>query len=187
MIKVDQYVPICMEYAKNQINDGIVLEQYKKRHQHNPERIKWNYFVGKIGEFAVYEYLTNLGYECTPPDLTITSDKSYAADLICEGRYIHVKTCEDAPRYRYTRIERSWVFQKNDRLIYNPHPDDFIALCILYENNSSFYVNVWKIIRASFFIKNRLYKPLKVKRLNATKTAIYFDDVARLLLRKKLT
>lgn len=55
-----------------------------------------NTFNGKLGEFAVYEYITRLGYEVTDVDLNIAGEGIWDnGDFIVEGVNISVKTIKD--------------------------------------------------------------------------------------------
>jgi len=49
--------------------------QYSKRGQKNPEKIKRQTAIGKIGEFAVYTFLADNGWMMDEPDLKVYKKK----------------------------------------------------------------------------------------------------------------
>lgn len=109
--------------------------QYKRRNQSNPDKIKHQIVVGKLGELAVSRILRTTA----EPDFTIYLDKkqkSFDSDLVFEKdgtKYqVHVKTQEVDAADKYGL---SWTFQyggsgygHTDPLIIKPKDNDIVAM-----------------------------------------------------------
>lgn len=104
-------------------------EMYASRNQTSETKVKADIYIGKMAEFAVFNYLVSKGKDCSAPDILIYegNKKSYDADLFVNGSSpLHVKSCVDSRIY-----SNSWVFQPNDPLVTNPAEDEAIALVII--------------------------------------------------------
>lgn len=95
------------------------------------EKIISDIYLGKMAEFAVFNYLVQQDKTPTYPDIGIYPNKrkSYDADILVGDTKIHVKSCVFNERF-----DNSWVFRPNDPIVKDPDDKDFVALCIL-ENN----------------------------------------------------
>lgn len=152
-------------------------KKYKERGQIHEAKVLKDIYRGKLSEYAVYKhYKENLGLvDTTEPDIAIYSadKKSYDADIytIHDGKQIdmHVKSqhIEQAEKFGL-----SWSFQKNDPLVFNPIPTDYIVPCLILSNKR---VLVYKPIKARSVIKK--YKQPKLERLRHTKVVLYGSDV----------
>jgi len=167
IVDVTKYLELCEKHAEEIINDGISLKNFRNRNQNNLEKIKKQIRIGKLGEFGVYELL-NTSY----PDLSITSSKSYSADLFAGEKRLHVKTCAESMR--------SWIFQVEDPLTYDPHPLDFIVLCYYKEAQNKIFIEIKQILKATLAVELNLFKEPFVDKLKGIKKAIYLDDILSL-------
>jgi hypothetical protein len=107
-------------------------DMYSSRNQTDENKVRSDIYLGKMAEFAVYNYLISKGKKCSSPDILIyeAKQKSYEADLFVNGSSpLHVKSCMDSKIY-----SNSWVFQPNDPLVISPTEDETIALVIVKPN-----------------------------------------------------
>lgn len=155
----------CREFAEKCVITNI--DAYKRRNQSNPDKIIEQIITGKLGEFAVAEIL---GFG--EPDLQIyeAKNKSYAADLVGEGKDIHVKaqTRDSAGKYG-----TSWSFSTWDSLITKPKPIDFIGLCVVDGPEVDFY-GLFQMDT----VKQLLREPV-LYQLRASKRVLYWEDLLK--------
>lgn len=158
----------CEDFANNSIHTNI--NEYKRRNQSNPEKIKFDIITGKKAEFAVYNYLISKDKICTEPDLNVYTarKKNFNADLLCEDREIHVKSQDKKQADKYTM---SWTFHITDKLTTVPSENDYICLCIV-DNDK---VEIKTIEKASFFVGK--YGEPKLHQLKNSKKVIYFAEI----------
>lgn len=165
------------EFAENVIETNV--NQYARRNQGNRAKIINDIMVGKVAEFAVYQYYKSMGLDCTQPDTTVyeAKKKSFDADLIVSEnldlKHIHVKSQLLSSAKRYGA---SWMFQKTDKLIEKPKEVDYIALCLTPDSLD--FVELQCILPASRI--THLYALPKLPQLYS-KRALYWDDVSSLI------
>ena len=146
-------------------------EQYEKRNQTNKNKVQSDIYIGKMAEFAVWNYLIKCNKLATFPDIGIYPKnlKSFDADIISKDIKVHVKSCNDIGVF-----PNSWLFQPNDTLCTFPSDKDFIAFVVCYPDNKfeSYFIQANKIIN--------LYKiPIKI---NLNKKVIYEEDLIKIKL-----
>jgi hypothetical protein len=109
------------------------LDKYKQRNQSDVKKVISDIYIGKMAEFAVWNYLQRDGKDATFPDIMIylSNKKSYDADITAGDVKIHVKSCVAMGVYPI-----SWVFQPNDPVTINPSNKDFLALVSIEDDNS---------------------------------------------------
>lgn len=104
---------------------GTNIDQYKKRNQSNPEKIKQQIVTGKLGEIAVSRL-----FGTNEPDFAIyeKKKKSFDKDLVLADLHLHVKTQDKESADKYGT---SWTFQYSgggfghtDKLITQPGAND---------------------------------------------------------------
>jgi len=166
--KVVNFAELC--YKTNR-------HHYKKRGQNDPRKIKLDIYHGKIAEYAVWDhYKTIEGVECEEPDLAVLDPnrKSYEADLKLKNKngkesLLHIKTqtVEQSEKFGL-----SWMFQKNDPLVFRPLLNDFVVLTVFLSMN---LVRVYKPLNARHLI-GRYQKP-KVAKIQDTKLALYATNI----------
>ena len=66
VVEWDTYVAECTLYADNEFSSTYAMR--KRRGQSNPEKIKHQTMVGKLGELLAWNYLNAMGYDCSEPD-----------------------------------------------------------------------------------------------------------------------
>lgn len=154
---------------------GTNIEAYKRRGQSNLRAITEQIYGGKLAEFAVASVLK----DCTEPDVEIydKKKKSFSADLIWNEKQIHVKsqTRESAKKYG-----TSWSFQKQDRLIKQPTPEDLLALCVLDLSLNT--VCLWGVFPATLAVP--ILKEPVVYQLRNTKSVLYWDDLREVVMKQ---
>ena len=118
-------------FSKEVFNTNI--EKYIERKQSDVKKIIADIYIGKMAEYAVWNYLQRDGKDATFPDIAIypAKKKSYDADITCGDIKIHVKSCIAMGVYPI-----SWVFQPNDPVTINPSNKDFLSLVSIEDDNS---------------------------------------------------
>ncbi len=142
---------------------------YAQRNQNNESKVKNDIYIGKLAEFAVYNYLLSKGKIVSAPDIMIyeSKKKSYDADLyINKDSPLHVKSCIDTGS-QYN----SWLFQPNDPVTNEPTEDDMISFVVITPE-ALFYCY---IVKASDILDT--YREPRNKLLN--KKAIYEIDLIK--------
>lgn len=161
-------IKICNDFAEQCCPTN--KDEYASRNQTNIDKIKKDIRIGKMAEFAVFYILKEKGLEnLTPPDLKIykKNEKSFDADLKCDGYKIHVKS-QDLESAR--AWGDSWTFQKEDPLFKKiTDQDHFIGVKVDEKNN--------KIeIMLSRKIKDLVFAPPVLEKLRPFKTCVYLKD-----------
>jgi hypothetical protein len=144
MLLYDEFKAI-EDYAKKHADSSA--EHYKSRNQ-SIDRIFLQCLNGKLAEFFCYYSMKEVGYILeNKPDLTILSpeNKSHDADLICLGRF---KEIYDNPKYihiksvsfeNYNKYGTSFLIEKNNPTVLNPHPDHFYSIMLQCNNSFASY------------------------------------------------
>lgn len=165
----------CQFFAENCVKTNI--DQYKKRNQHNLERIIEQIKTGKIAEFASYIHFKKFG-ETTHPDLSIYSacEKSFDTDLFFENHVLHRLHVKSQKKSESRRYGTSWVFQIEDPIMKNYESlDDIMVFSVVNDNYREVEIKV--IQKVSDLFKDVAFKEMKLEYLRNSKKAIYFDDI----------
>ena len=149
----------CFEFAKS--SSVTSLDEYARRNQNAGDKIIQDIYYGKVAEFMVSNMLLEHGRQPSTPDLEIyqARQKSYDADLTCNGVAIHVKSHMYSGYYPV-----SWVFQKRDRLTQGGSKD-YLALVVMDERFSGHCY----LLQAN----GVKFEPPKKESLRANKVCIY--------------
>lgn len=115
---------LCNLFAKESaIERGRI---YSAKGTGDSNKVEAYAYLGKMGEYAVFNTLLSSGkYKfISPPDIAIykKEQRSHAADLVADGKKIHVKCC-NATEW----IATSWLFSTEDPLVDRPTEDDIVA------------------------------------------------------------
>lgn len=161
----------CYSFAEASYSSS--LDKYSRRNQSNCNKIKNDIYLGKVAEYAMYNYYVSRGFKVSVPDVQVydAKSKSFDADLTLysDMEYkIHVKS-----HFIGSVFPTSWVFQKEDPLVIHPKEYDIIALC----NIDSIGQGNCVIDRA--LNMRELYRPLMKKSLTS-KTSIYLEDLCNI-------
>jgi len=129
---------LCQEFS----NEVYITNKktYMARHNHDDKasartngfaelKFKADIYIGKMAEFAVYNFILAQGKSVTFPDIEIYHGrkKSFDADLTVNNETpIHVKSCMETNGY-----DNSWLFQPNDKLTTEPSELDVIFLVVI--------------------------------------------------------
>ena len=109
----DEFLTISKDYAEREI--GTTMDVRRGRRQTDPDLVKWQTTVGKMGEYYVWYWLLKKGLLLDPPDIEVyTKGKSYSGDLTYNGMEIHVKT---QTKKSADRFGMSWMFQLNKGIV----------------------------------------------------------------------
>lgn len=153
-------------FAKNSVETNV--EMYALHNQTNKEKILSDIYLGKMAEWAVFNYLLSKEKKCSAPDVAIYPKrwKSFDADLtINDGDKLHVKSCMAVSHY-----EISWVFSSKDPVTHSPSPNEFVAFVVVGSKQEfdAYFVRATELLG--------MYKPpMKEGLLN--KKVIYESDL----------
>ncbi len=154
---------LCRFFAEASVSTNE--DEYAKRNQNDKTKLKLDIYQGKKAEFMIFNYLLKKGKKPSIPDIMIYEKeyKSFDSDMRINDSHLHIKSCLDDNGF-----PNSWLFQPYDKLTITPDDKEFIALVVLSNENSYFYM-----AKAESF--TGMYKdPLK-KTLN--KKVIYERDI----------
>jgi len=144
-------------------------EQYDKRNQTNRSKVESDIYIGKMAEFAVWNFLIEQSKLATFPDIGVYPKelKSFDADITSGDVKIHVKSCMDVGDF-----PNSWVFQPNDFLCTSPSDKEFIAFVICYPVNKfeAYFISALKVLD--------MYRPPRNEWLH--KKVIYEEELIKL-------
>lgn len=158
----DDIVYLCNHFAELTYLSN--LDEYSRRGQNNPDKIKLDIAQGKAAEFAVMYYLLEEGHgKVSIPDMNLHRNKSFDPDLTTSRYNVHVKS---QSQESYSKYGKSFLFQKKDPLVTKPKQNDRIAtvLCTgLYIFHVSQFLN-------PIFLD---WQEPRVEKLRTTKVAIY--------------
>jgi hypothetical protein len=166
----DSELSIIKEFAEK-IDTGF----YATRNQFNASKRTTDQITGKMGEFAVYKYLSPK-INISKPDCNIykRSEKSWDFDLKAENINMHVKSqsLESGERYGI-----SWIFQHNDKEVFNStKPNQFVSFVSVDMQKAECIIR--SIIKLEDLHNNKLFKLPKLKKLQEmNKLAVYFKDI----------
>lgn len=165
-------------FAAQSVSSSI--DQYARRRQTDPRQIQHQIEIGKIGEFGVYQWLTENDLYPTIPDTTIydARHKTFAPDMMLEGMPIHVKA-QDAQSA--ARFGMSWTFQYgakvgSDKEIFAPDPKGYVVFALVDRNT----VNIHGAVRVATLHEQNLFRDPKLAKLRGIKTVVYYEDLERL-------
>lgn len=142
--------------------------EYKRRGQSDESKIKKDMYYGKLAEYAVWLMYSEMGHECTKPDIAVykARNKSFDADLVVNDTHnLHVK---NQLLSQAQRFGLSWMFQKNDPLVKNPLYSDYVVFTVTASPND---VLVYEPKKAMHLLDAYTYP--KKKELRKTKLTIY--------------
>lgn len=153
--------------------DHTVAESYAARHQTNPEQRIRQAIVGKLGEIATRVYLLDHGLACDPPDFTITTRKSYGADMTFTHTHaaVHVKSqsLESARKYGL-----SWMFHVSDRGIFKTSSTRArMVLCLVRPTD----VLICAYMPVLVPLKQNLYRYPVLESQQDVKRVLYYKDI----------
>jgi hypothetical protein len=107
---------------------------YKTRTQNNvkEEKLISDIYLGKMAEFAVWNFLHKQKKNATFPDINVYESyrKNYDADIMIGETKVHVKSCSE------NNYGNSWVFRPSDPIVSNPDENDFVALVVLTKQST---------------------------------------------------
>jgi hypothetical protein len=143
---------------------------YTNTNKSSPEKLISGIYLGKLAEFAVWNFLISVKKKASFPDVSIlpADMKSYDADIISEGTNIHVKSCMSTSN----TFPISWLFYPNDPVTITPQENDFCAFVICYPSKrfEGYFAKAVDMIV--------MYKDPKLEHLK--KKVIYEEDLIKL-------
>lgn len=168
-----EVISLCRKFAKDCVETNA--DEYARRNQKNTAKIELDIFIGKIGEFAVYELLgLRTTSPVSKPDLQIYGKykKSHDYDLSTKSNIKYsVKTQRITDIMRYGK---SVLFQKNyiDSIKNKKQGSHFLVYCIFDEVSKK--VEIHKILHFNEVLS--MIDLPKIDRLKNNKYAIYLED-----------
>lgn len=169
IIKIPKRIYIkCKKFSENRLSSS--KSTYSYRGESRECKMLDDVRIGCIGEWAVSIYLTDMGFECSEPDMNIyeKNKKSFDADLYVDDIHIHVKSqgIESAKRYG-----NSWLFQRSDSLVSNPDDNEIIAFTNVDLENRTVE------ILGFCWARDMKYGECKVWSYRHTKLAVYLPEI----------
>jgi hypothetical protein len=162
---------ICKIFA-----ESVDTSFYAKRNQFNNDKRVKDSFIGKLGEFAVWNLLKKDHPNLTSPDIKIyaAKQKSWDFDLKDDNLNLHVKSQDIEQGAKYGV---SWIFQITDKEIFEKTKENqFVAFTSVDLNKKE--ANVQAIMSVDFLHKKNLWAAPKLAKLKlANKVAVYLDDL----------
>jgi len=130
-------------------------DMYAKRGQHDKSKIISDIYLGKMGEYAVFNFTISMGKKISPPDIMIYERKlkSFDADLVSVDNNIHVKTQIIATK----NADIYWTFQPKDPITHSPTDNDFVALTIVNHETIEYHAYFLKAKDLLDIYKNDMY------------------------------
>jgi len=168
-------IRMCTDFAHKEYE--TTKYQRARRNQNNKDRIIQQTITGKVGEFAVMFFLLEKNNEVSTPDMTVTYNKSFDADLTCNKIPLHVKSQR---KESSDKFGVSWTFQKGgyghghtDPLT-NKSLNEDVVFCHV----DGKYVKIYGPYPWTK-VKPLLRDPM-LKRLKGIKECIYLEDLKTL-------
>lgn len=172
----------CEQFALDSIDTH--LRHYQRRGQTNKEKILRDITVGKMGELALYIYLSkSVSFASTAPDFEIHKGgrKRFGADLFLtqggEQYPVHIKTQDKSSSDKYGD---SWLFQwggaglgHTDKIFKSYDPKELFAACNVNGQNVVI-LGIWHL---KDLFENDLFKEPRLQWFKNTKKALYLKDI----------
>lgn len=167
------------ELAKKYADDVISTIDYSDSNQTNLEKIKSDHYNGKVGEFAVYNFLERNKIESTYPDCEIyeAHNKSWVSDL-----YVTIEGCK-YPLAVKTMHENaadkfgwSWIFQysrtgRKDKVFEN-RDSSFVSFVKIFRHE----IQDGILISRPLILSNFRFSDPIAQRLKGHKLVVYEKD-----------
>lgn len=158
----DEIAYLCTYFAELTYSSN--LDEYARRGQNNPDKIKLDIAQGKAAEFAAMRFLIEEGHQkVSIPDMNLHRKKSFDPDLTTAKYSIHVKS---QSMESFNKYGKSFLFQKKDPLVVNPKKNDRIVAVLC--KNLYFYEVSW--LGSPEVLS---WQEPRVAKLRSTKVAIY--------------
>jgi len=171
-VKIDASTyDICNAYA-TEISEKKD-DYYASINQTDPAKLKYNYLVGTMGEFAVYEYLKLRGLNPTEPRTVVEAKASWAPDLMVDDIAIHVKTQSHSQAIRYGL---SWSFQRADEEIFI-HKSGTATFCEYFDDSRE--VIIHHLIDVVKLHTGDLFNYPQLPRYRKYKRVVYHTDLMK--------
>lgn len=184
-VQISKYIENkCKEFSEEVLES--CFSHYKKRSATCSDKVKYDIFIGKIGEWGVYRLLKDNNIDATKPDMKIhlVRNKSFDADLMTDSMFIHCKSQSAASQRRYGK---SWILQYSglgkghqDKLFRYHSNSDYLAPSSVREEDDFTYVDIYGIIKVRNLFDLDMIKEPKSAWFKDTKRAIYWDDLKTL-------
>ncbi len=172
----------CSQFAKDSV--GTSADKYAKRNQNNISKITNDIICGKVAEQYVYETLKEIYPNLSQPDYNVYEKKlkNFSADLSDES--IPIKIGVKSQNFDSEQLYGcSFVFQGNIGKKYDSdtgvfgEKDDSHFISFVSLNMPKRIGEIRAIVKVSWLIDNKLFKPMQLKNLQGNKCAVYFSDL----------
>lgn len=168
----DEEKLLCIKFANDVVNTNV--RKYAQRNQTDKKKIIEDIYIGKVAEYATYNYLKSKGRQLEAPDIKIygAKNKSFSADLSDGSLMFHVKCMKHDTAKRFGL---SWSFQKEDPLVTRPDNRDVLVLCEYIDGT----IDIKSVIQAKRVI-NIYTKPV-LEKLWGIKKVLQWNDINNLI------
>ena len=159
------------------------LSQYAKRNQSDPDKIKYDCMIGKLGEWGVHDYFISQGYTCTEPDMNVypSYKKNWNRDMSCSGVSVTIKSQSHEQSIRFGT---SWTFQYSgngfghkDKIFDRSENEYIFAACVIRLNeDGTALVSIKMAVPVSDLFRHNLFGEPKSPNLVGIKKVVYYKD-----------
>ena len=161
-------------------SNSISTTHYSNRNQFDNEKRKQDQLIGKLGEFASFEYLKQ--YNISTPDCKIYSsnNKSWEADLHSKENNFHIKS---QSLEQSKRFGMSWIFQfdrgKDLEIFNNKSNKDFVVFVVVSNKMEQVNSYICACVSVPFLHENNLFEEPVSNKLKGIKKAVYYSSLLK--------
>ena len=166
----DEEFATCKEFSEK-----VDTTFYQNRSQLNAQKRQQDSYVGKLGEFAVYNLLKDKNLSLPDTKIYSAKNKSWDYDLKGTDFNCHVKTQNIL---QAAKFGESWIFQKGDKHIFKNYQEiDYVAFVLVDLIGKS--ARLRTVLPVKELHDKKLFKEPRLDYLQS-KVAIYYEDLKKL-------
>jgi hypothetical protein len=182
----DDVIDRCKQFA-----ESSSYKRYSSRGQYDDRKKFKDILYGKLGEWGFYYIKLSCFPHLSTPDMNIYSipQKSWKPDL-CDPLVpinIGVKTQDIESKINWGE---SWVFQNSswkkfgkiidsDTEVFTDDIDPNYYVGFMLLNFPKRTVELRALVKLQFLHDNKLFKPMRLERLQNNKVAVYYSDLEK--------
>lgn len=175
IVNIKKFKERCMKFAEESVESSSSM--WSRGGRISKERLIYDIYVGKLGEWAAYTALKYREDGITKPDHRVLTagQKSFDADLQSPQYLYHCKTqsMESSAKYGI-----SWIFQyeeggRKDPMVKNPGPKDVAVLMCMGRDE----VKIMAIVKVVDLVKANALEEAASPFFRNSKKAIYWETI----------
>jgi hypothetical protein len=182
----EQLFEDCTTFAKRCVETN--WKKYATRKQINQTKLINDIRNGKIAEQKVWEQVSDVYTELTPPDYEIydIAHKSWATDLYDPNTTLSL-ACKAQSVKMAEEVGYSWVFQYGDgnkdcdqEIFGAGKTNRFNFACFVSTDAANRRGEIKAIVSVPYLHQHNLFKEMKLEKLRDNKRAVYLEDLEKL-------